>query len=430
MTSGATRSPRKLIAGIVIVTLLTCALVITDLARGGRPDPPQLRAASTLLDGAWRFHTGDDPQWANSNTDDSSWDTIDLTAPPGSHDGDVGLPDYVGGWMSHGHPDYHGYAWYRREVAVPREPAAWDILGPTLVEQGYELYWNGRLLGGSGRLGANPRLVGTRPMQFALPAEAAGTRGVLAIRTYLPPGAGAAEDGGGLHTAPILAPRAVSDALHRAQWERTIAGYIVDAIEPLAMLVLIGLALWCRPRSSHPEFLTFACIALAFMAARRLNNAIVAWTDLQSLATYAWLAKVMWAPTVAAWILAWNRWCLPAWRSVDVAAVVLPSAGLVGATMESGDVMSGSRFLLVAVLVVIGVRIARHGTMRVLALVALVSILAGLFGGELLDPLGIPGIWFPFNIGVSRTQYIYAVIIPLLAMLIVRTLPSRGIPPR
>jgi hypothetical protein len=98
--------------------------------------------------------------------------------------------------------------------------------------------------------------------------------------------------------------------------------------------------------------------------------------------------------------------------------------------MESGDVMSGSRFLLVAVLVVIGVRIARHGTMRVLALVALVSILAGLFGGELLDPLGIPGIWFPFNIGVSRTQYIYAVIIPLLAMLIVRTLPSRGIPPR
>jgi hypothetical protein len=46
---------------------------------------------------------------------------------------------------------------------------------------------------------------------------------------------------------------------------------------------------------------------------------------------------------------------------------------------------------------------------------------AALFGGELLDPIGVPGIWFPFNIGVSRTQYVYAIAVPLLAFLIVRT---------
>jgi hypothetical protein len=69
-----------------------------------------------------------------------------MTALPGSHDGDVGLPDYVGGWMAHGHPGYHGYAWYRRAMAVPAGRASWDILGPTLVEDGYELYWNGQLL--------------------------------------------------------------------------------------------------------------------------------------------------------------------------------------------------------------------------------------------------------------------------------------------
>jgi hypothetical protein len=60
--------------------------------------------------------------------------------------------------------------------------------------------------------------------------------------------------------------------------------------------------------------------------------------------------------------------------------------------------------------------------MRILALVTLASIMAGLFGGELLDPIGVPGIWFPFGIGVSRTQYVYAIAIPLLAFLIVRTL--------
>jgi hypothetical protein len=60
--------------------------------------------------------------------------------------------------------------------------------------------------------------------------------------------------------------------------------------------------------------------------------------------------------------------------------------------------------------------------MRILALVTLASIMAGLFGGELLDPIGVPGIWFPFGIGVSRTQYVYAIAIPLLAFLIARTL--------
>lgn len=34
----------------------------------------------------------------------------------------------------------------------------------------------------------------------------------------------------------------------------------------------------------------------------------------------------------------------------------------------------------------------------------------------------MPGIWFPLGIGVSRTQYIYAIAVPLLALLVVRTL--------
>src|SRR5215475_444575 len=192
---------RRLIVGIVIVTLIAWAIVIADLASGGRPDPPALRAAATLLDGYWRFHTGDDPHWADANTDNNGWETIDMTALPGSHDGDVGLPDYVAGWMAHGHPGYHGYAWYRRAVTVPAEPASWDILGPTLVEDGYEIYWNGQLLGGSGRLGPDPRVVGTRPLRFALPADAAGTHGVLAVRAFTLPRSASSADGGGMHSA-------------------------------------------------------------------------------------------------------------------------------------------------------------------------------------------------------------------------------------
>jgi hypothetical protein len=415
---------RKRIVGIGIATLLILAIVIADLATGGRPDPPTLRAAATLLDGAWRFRTGDDPRWADTNTDDSGWETLDLTASPGSHDGDVGLPDYVAGWMAHGHPDYHGYAWYRRAVMVPPGRASWDILGPTLVEDGYELYWNGRLLGGSGRLGAHPRLVGTRPLRFALPADAAGTHGVIAVRVYMLPGSAASAEGGGMHSAPILAARPISDGLHRAQWKRTIAGYIVDAVEPIAMLVLVGVALAYRSRASYQGFLIFASIALAFMASRRLNNAIVAWTDLQDLTTYAWLASWMWVPAIAAWALAWNRWSPRPSRSIDFLAAVLAIAAIAGALTHSASVTRDSRLALIALFVVIGVRIVRSGAMRGLALVTLAAIVVAFFGGELLDPVRVPGIWFPFGIGVSRTQYVYAILIPLLAVLIVLASPS------
>ena len=413
---------RKLIVGIVVATLMAWAVVIVDLARGGRRDPPELRAAATLLDGTWRFHTGDDPLWAGSATDDSSWETIDMTARRGSHDDDVGLPDYVSGWGAHGHPAYAGYAWYRRAVTVPPGHASWDILGPTLVEDGYEIYWNGRLLGGSGRLGIDPRVVGTRPLQFALPIDASGTRGVVAIRVFMRHRSAPSAGGGGMHSAPILAPRPISDALHHAHWERTIAGYIVDAIEPLAMFALAGLVLWYWSRSSRKDFQIFAGIALALTGARRLNNAITSWTDLQDLATYSWLAKVMWIPTVAAWTFAWNRWSRRPWRLwIDVLAVVLAIAAITGTVRQWPGLTRGSRLGSLALLVVIGVRIVRSGPMRSLALVTWASIIAATFGGELLDPIGVPGIWFPFGIGVSRTQYIYAVAIPLLAVLIVRS---------
>jgi hypothetical protein len=421
---------RRLLVWLALATLLTWAIVIADLERGGRPDPPTLRAAAILLDGPWRFHTGDDPRWADASADDSDWETVDLTAAPGSHDGDVGLPDYVRGWMAHGHPGHTGYAWYRRVVAVPDGRASWDVLGPTLVEDGYELYWNGRLLGGSGTLGPHPRVVGTRPLRFALPAGAAGTRGVLALRAFMLPRPAPGADGGGMHSAPILAPRPISDGLHRAQWERTVAGYVVDAIEPLAMVSLVGLALWCRPRSSHRGFLIFASVALALTAARRLDNAIVAWTDLMDLPTYSWLAEFMWMPTVAAWALAWNRWLQRRWPILDVSALVIAVAEIVAAAVtHAASVTSASRFGSIALFVVIGARIGRSGPMRIHAISTLALITVAFFGGELLDPIGVPGIWFPFGIGVSRTQYLYAILIPSLAALIVRTLGDRR-PPR
>ena len=419
-------SPRRIVvAWIVIVTFIALSGVIAVLAIGGRPDPSTLRAAAPLLDGAWRFHIGDDPHWANPDADDSGWETMDLSAPASSHDGDVGLPNYVGGWMAHGHPGYQGYAWYRRTVTVPAGDRAWDVLGPTAVDDGYELYWNGVRLGGSGRLGAFPRVVVTRPMIFALPADVAGTRAVLAIRAFMQPGNGANGNGGGMHVAPTIAPRPESHALYRAEWWRTIAGYIVEVIEPLAMFALVGLALSVRPRSSHPSFIGLACIALVLSAVKRLDNAILAWTDLLSLPTYVWLSTVLWMPlSLAAWTFAWNRWCLRSSRAIDGATLVLAVVGVAGGAMHVVAMTRVCRLGLLALLVLMVVRMIRNGPMRIMAVATMASILVAQFAGE-LGSIGVSGIWFPFGIGVSRTQYAYAIAIPLLALLIVRTLHSK-----
>ena len=110
-----------------------------------------------------------------------------------------------------------------------------------------------------------------------------------------------------------------------------------------------------------------------------------------------------------------------------MSAVVLAVAGIIGALIHSASVTSGSRLGSIAVFVVIGARVVRSGPMRILALVTLALIMAALFGGELLDTIGVPGIWFPLGVGVSRTQYVYAIAFPLLAFLIVRTLLSKEI---
>jgi len=419
-------SPRTLAIWIVVLSLLGIAGVIVTLAIGGRPDPAALRAVAPQLDGPWRFHPGDDPRWAEARLDDSQWETLDLSAPAGSIDGDVGLPNYLGGWMEHGHPGYQGYAWYRRMVTVPAGDKAWDILGPTAVDDGYELYWNGKLLGGSGRLGDAPRMVGTRPLIYALPAGAAGSTGVLAIRVFMQPSPDFASNGGGIHVAPALAPQPQSHELHRVQWWRSIAGYIVELIEPLAMFALIALALATRSRSSHPRFIGFVCIALVLSAMNRLDNAIVSWTDLMSLPTYAWLSKVIWTPlSLAAWTLAWNRWNERPLRIVDGAALVLAVVGVAAGALHLVALTRPYRLAFLALQLVVFVRVIGQGPLRAMATITMALLLISQFTGE-LRAIGVPEIWFPFGIGVTLVQYIYAIAIPLLALLIVRTLDSKS----
>ena len=119
-----------LLAPLASLSLLLCAASGLhaqnfDLQSGCEP------VAS--LDGFWRFHTGDNPAWADPKFDDSQWPLLRSDEA----------------WSQQGYKNYGGFAWYRFTVAVPEGSRNWSIyLGP--METGYQLFVDGRLAGSFG----------------------------------------------------------------------------------------------------------------------------------------------------------------------------------------------------------------------------------------------------------------------------------------
>ena len=113
------------------------------------------------LNGFWQFHTGDDPWWATPSFDDSRWEPITASDS----------------WGNQGHSGYTGFAWYRRHLEISLAPGAntaYALLIPP-VDDAYEVYWNGNLIGSYGKL--PPGRTGTTLRSSThLPYPAAGSR--------------------------------------------------------------------------------------------------------------------------------------------------------------------------------------------------------------------------------------------------------------
>ena len=136
--------------------------------------------ASTILTGPWKFHVGDNPSWSDPTLDDSSWEQVDLSAAAGAHDADVGLSRYVTGWGARGHHGVSGYGWYRihLQLNMPADQQL-AIAGPPAVDSAYQVFWNGRLLGGVGNFSTpTPRVLSVQPRIFSIsPAISPGCHG-------------------------------------------------------------------------------------------------------------------------------------------------------------------------------------------------------------------------------------------------------------
>jgi hypothetical protein len=278
-----------------------------------------LDRGAVALDGPWKFHLGDDPGWAGVGLDDSAWEQIS--------------PDRQ--WGTQGHANYAGFAWYRRSIRLAPDAAGLTTLALLVphVDNAYELYWNGELVGRDGKLPPYPSYAGASapPRIFNLGAARSG---VLALRVWkAPPMSDDSGAGGGLGAPPILgSPESIQtrSLLLDYAWLRSQQFYF--AVNLLyATVALLSLIAWLRNRSQWPLF-WMSCFAVAPILSMILYGLRLAFP----LA----LANAIWQPLSAARDIA--LWYLLLWllelrdnRTLMRLTAICAWANLISTTLDA-----------------------------------------------------------------------------------------------
>jgi hypothetical protein len=262
--------------GTFIVLLLLVSLT-ADLRAQNAPQKPtddsQLQVTlgdgTAELSGMWKFHTGDDIAWAQQDFDDSGWRSIDVTPPAGSENAALGTSGFIPGWTANGYPDYSGYAWYRLRINVQSSHGALAIKMPDSVDDAYQVYVNGKLVGELGKFtkhGVTP--YSTLPRAFRLPREVRSGPMTIAVRLWMDSATPfSSPDAGGMHAPPVLGHAAVINTQIRMDWDDTTqyvgSGFIEMLILLLAWLVAMSL-LWMDNTEPAYLWLSLVCAVTLF----------------------------------------------------------------------------------------------------------------------------------------------------------------------
>ena len=131
------------------------------------------------LDGLWRFHPGDDSRWASPTFDDSAWPLLRSDQP----------------WTVQGYRSSSGFGWYRFKVQAPPRATDLSLLLPSILTD-YEIFEDGKKVGGFGSMPPHGSLRFSQPFLYRLGPTRAGATLQFAIRvwhhpifaTYLPAG--------------------------------------------------------------------------------------------------------------------------------------------------------------------------------------------------------------------------------------------------
>ncbi|MDE3186890.1 MAG: SpoIIE family protein phosphatase [Acidobacteriota bacterium] len=236
--------PRRSMLAVGLMLIALFAAPPRSAAQSSAPvlEVDGLGKGSAPLEGPWQFHLGDNPAWALPQAGDDQnsvgWEQIS--------------PDKT--WGAQGHPAYTGFAWYRKHIRLSPAPGASPDVALLIrhIDDAYEIYWNGQLIGRHGTMPPNPSWPYSPPAQtFGMgPAR----EGVLALRVWKGPLTSFdSEKLGGLYAAPIVgSPAAIAGLKAELDYTWLRSRQYDFGLNSLYFLVMVlSLLAWMRNRSQR-----------------------------------------------------------------------------------------------------------------------------------------------------------------------------------
>jgi hypothetical protein len=231
---------------ILLGLLPAIALVVpaSSLSQSQAPvlEVHDLGKGTSVLDGPWQFHAGDDPAWAMPQT-------LDATGTSGWENLSADMP-----WGAQSHPSYSGFGWYRKHISFTPAPGSsqefYLLIGH--VDDAYQVFWNGRMVGHNGRMPPRPLYYYSQPPQIVDLGPA--REGVLAFRIWKAPLASFdSEKIGGFYSAPVAgSPDDIATLKAKLDYDWLRSRQYDFGLRSLYGLVMIlSLLAWFRDRTRH-----------------------------------------------------------------------------------------------------------------------------------------------------------------------------------
>jgi hypothetical protein len=249
---------------------------------------------------------------------------------------------------------------------------------------------------------------------------------LIAFRVWVSPQTvSEADDAGGIHIAPMIGSAESMNTVYHQQWMQTFWGYVADAVEPL-LFIAMAFFMFCRKgRDTENNTARWFIAAFIVTALARASQVFYYWGQWESLEIYYLSKEVIFIPvSLGLWAVAWHRWFGPGyyrlilWSAGGLTALYIlaqffslswayqtvhPHAGIFN---DISGYLRLSYLLLFLLIIAAGIK--KRGSKSMPATITIVLLCTGLFAAE-VSAIGIPGVWFPFGVGVSRTQYAYLI---------------------
>jgi hypothetical protein len=296
-------------AGLILLLLLFAGVFRAQAAPSAQaakpsagvdsgPVPVTLGESSARLRGGWKFHTGDNMDWARADFDDSGWKPIDLSKGVG--------------WTKLGYAGYSGYAWYRLRVNVQGAKHQLALKMPENVDDAYQLYVNGQLIGEFGKFTAHGvKAYPSLPNSFPLPNGIKDGPITIAIRMWMDSATIFNDpDAGGLRGLPDLGYASTLEGLVLLEYDSIAAHFFgppfMESLILLMSLLMAGTLYWLDREEKSYLWLAIVCTVTLLYDSMVLSTNFHAWIG-QTAAVL--LSDVLLRPSrIGLWVLFWGYW--------------------------------------------------------------------------------------------------------------------------